>query len=67
MTLSHGLKKLMSQSEKKTIDAEYYSWFFYKVLGPMATKCSNYRLRQKNKKANKANKSMQPTAKASAD
>lgn len=52
---------------KKTIDAEYYNWFFYKVLGPLSTKYSNYRLRQKNKKAKQANKSMQPTAKASAD
>ena len=52
---------------KKTIEAEYYSWFFYKVFGPLLTKYSNYRLRQKNKKLKKANKSIQPTAKASAD
>ncbi|MFD0949952.1 hypothetical protein ACFQ0F_06045 [Paraperlucidibaca wandonensis] len=52
---------------KKTIEAKYYNWFFYKILGSVLTKYSNYRLRRKNKKAKKANKSMQPTAKASAD
>jgi len=34
---------------KKTINSEYYGWFFYKVLGPLLTKYSNYRLRKKNR------------------
>ncbi len=43
-----------ASEQKKTIEAEYYNWFFYKVFGPLLTKYSNYRLRQKNKKLKKS-------------
>lgn len=34
---------------KKIIKAAYYGWFMYKIVGPIITKYSDYRLRQKNK------------------
>ncbi len=61
------LKEAYESERKKTIEAEYYSWIFYKIFGPLLTKYSNYRLRQKNKKLKNANKPIQPTAKASTE
>lgn len=34
---------------KKIIKAAYYGWFMYKIVDPIITKYSDYRLRQKNK------------------
>lgn len=33
----------------KTIKASYYGWLMYKVVGPIITKYSDYRLKRKNK------------------
>lgn len=67
----HDMKSWFEEAyeaeNSKIIDAEYYSWFTYKVIGPAITKISDYRLKQKNRKAREANKSIQPKTKSSAD
>lgn len=43
------LNETYKDENRKTIKATYYGWFMYKIISPIITKYSDYRLRQKNK------------------
>lgn len=49
----HDMKSWFAEAygseNNKTIKANYYSWLKYRLVGPIITKYSDYRLRQKNK------------------
>ena len=49
------LEKIYDRQNNRIINAEYYDWFTYNVVGPVLTKLSNIRLRQKNKHQRKGN------------
>lgn len=43
------LDKAYESENKNVIKAAYYGWFMYKIVGPVITRLSDYRLRRKNK------------------
>lgn len=51
-----------SDDYKKVIEAKYYNWFMYFVVGGLLTKLSDMRLYFVNRKHRKANKALQRTS-----
>ncbi|HPD82739.1 MAG: hypothetical protein R3D88_04505 [Alphaproteobacteria bacterium] len=45
--------KKYSEKYENIISAKYYSWFYYKVIGRLATLLDDYKLKRENKKARK--------------
>ncbi|MBL3591112.1 MAG: hypothetical protein JMN24_15145 [gamma proteobacterium endosymbiont of Lamellibrachia anaximandri] len=58
------LEEAYESESKKTIEATYYSWLTYHIIGPVITKISDFRLRMKNRQMRKerANKKLNKDA-----
>lgn len=56
-------KDVYASEFNEIIEAKYFGWFKYNVIGPLLTKYSDYRLKQNNKKLRKANKATAADAK----
>jgi len=58
------IDEVYEPESKKVIEATYYSWFMYKIVGPLITKISDFRMKQKNRRLQKerANKQLNKDA-----